>query len=103
MPEVTKFNPWPEALDSLRNASSVSHPTRDVLNFHPDRKGNLASHYNENCVLLVPYEPYFGQWDDVICGDVGILVTPVSRIPSSASTLSYPDIPALSLAEPRTS
>ncbi|KAH3779774.1 brevican core protein-like [Dreissena polymorpha] len=41
-------------------------------NFHPDRKGNLASHYNENCVLLVPYEPYFGQWDDVICGDVGI-------------------------------
>lgn len=42
-------------------------------NFHPDRKGNLASHYNEDCVLFVPYAPYYGQWDDVICGSITLL------------------------------
>ncbi|XP_060555969.1 snaclec coagulation factor IX-binding protein subunit A-like, partial [Ruditapes philippinarum] len=38
------------------------------LNWYSDRKGNLASHYNEDCVLFVPYAPYYGKWDDVICG-----------------------------------
>ncbi|XP_045163705.2 aggrecan core protein-like [Mercenaria mercenaria] len=38
------------------------------VNWYSDRKGNLASHYNEDCVLLVPYAPYYGKWDDVICG-----------------------------------
>lgn len=42
------------------------------MNWYSDRKGNLASHYNEDCVLFVPYAPYYGKWDDVICGSTTI-------------------------------
>ena len=37
-------------------------------NWWHDRKGNFFSHHTEDCVLFVPFSPYFGKWDDAPCG-----------------------------------
>ena len=61
-----------ESLDSLVHFSTFLGDNVTYTNWWHDRKGNFFSHHTEDCVLFVPFSPYFGKWDDAPCGSTSV-------------------------------